>query len=229
MATYGGLAEPLRSGVREVLLGRPASALAFLEHVDRGEFPQDDVTAVELRRLALHDGETIAALVRKHWGNIRAGTPEEKLAEIRRLTNDLRAGSGDVDRGRALFTKNCATCHRLFDDGHAVGPELTTANRADQVFLLTSIVDPSAQVRKEYLRYNVLTNDGRIATGLLVEDGDASVTLLTEKNERVTIPRDEIEQLEPSQLSLMPEDILKPLRPQEVRDLFAYLQSQTPG
>ena len=97
------------------------------------------------------------------------------------------------------------------------------------MFLLTSIVDPSAQVRKEYLRYNVLTNDGRIATGLLVEDGGASVTLLTEKNERVTIPRDEIEQLEPSQLSLMPEDILKPLRPQEVRDLFAYLQSQTPG
>jgi putative heme-binding domain-containing protein len=215
--------------VREVLLGRTASARTFLAEVDRGAILPDEVTINELRRLALHDDQVIDAMVRKHWGSIRAGTPEEKLAEIRRLSNDLRAGSGDVDRGRELFTKHCATCHRLFDDGLAVGPELTTANRGDLMFLLTSMVDPSAQVRKEFMRYNVLSDDGRIATGLLVEDSDAAVTLLTEKNERVTIARDEIEQIEPSQLSLMPEDILKPLRPQQVRDLFAYMQSQTKG
>ena len=184
VAMYADLADPLRSRVREVLFGRPGSALAFLDRVDQELVSPDDVTVTELRRLALHDDETINSLVRKHWGSIRAGTPEEKLAEIRRLSNDLRAGSGDLNRGRELFTKQCATCHRLFDDGHAVGPELTTANRGDQVFLLTSMVDPSAQVRKEFMRYNVLTDDGRIATGLLVEDTDAAVTLLTEKNER---------------------------------------------
>lgn len=229
VAMYDELNEPLRSRVREVLLGRTASARTFLAEVDRGAILPDEVTINELRRLALHDDQVIDAMVRKHWGSIRAGTPEEKLAEIRRLSNDLRAGSGDVDRGRELFTKHCATCHRLFDDGLAVGPELTTANRGDLMFLLTSMVDPSAQVRKEFMRYNVLSDDGRIATGLLVEDSDAAVTLLTEKNERVTIARDEIEQIEPSQLSLMPEDILKPLRPQQVRDLFAYMQSQTKG
>ncbi len=229
LAMYQELDDPIRSRVRTVLLGRPESALLFLQQVDHGDILATDVAVNELRRLAIHSDGQIDALVQKHWGSIRAGTPEEKLAEIRRLSNDLRADKGDERRGRALFTKHCATCHRLFDDGQAVGPELTTANRSDLTFLLTSIVDPSAQVRKEYMRYNVLTTDGRIATGLLFEDTEFAVTLLNEKNERVTIARDEIERLEPSRLSLMPEDILKPLEPQQVRDLFSYLQSQLNG
>jgi putative heme-binding domain-containing protein len=226
LAIYQKLDDPVRSRVRVVLLGRAESALLFLRQIDQGVVSTTDVTVNELRRLALHGDSQINAMVQKHWGSIRAGTPEEKLAEIRRLSNDLRAGSGDVDRGRSLFTKHCANCHRMFDDGQAVGPELTTANRSDTTFLLTSIVDPSAQVRKEFIRYNVLTTDGRIATGLLIEDGDAAITLLNEKNERVRIMRADIDRLESSQLSLMPEDILKPLHPQQVRDLFAYLQSQ---
>jgi putative heme-binding domain-containing protein len=43
-----------------------------------------------------------------------------------------------------LFRKHCATCHKLFDEGEAIGPDLTHANRKDRDYLLVSIVDPSA-------------------------------------------------------------------------------------
>ena len=46
---------------------------------------------------------TIDAAVRKHWGSVKPGTPEEKLAEVRRFTNDLRAGTGDAARGKAAL------------------------------------------------------------------------------------------------------------------------------
>lgn len=215
----------LQEACRNILAARPASALAFLREIDSGKYPPEELDTDQLRIIALHTDRDIETLVQKHWGRITAGTPEEKLAEIRRLTNDLRAAAGDASRGKLLFTKHCATCHKLSGEGKDIGPDLTRANRSDRMFLLTSLVDPSAQIRKEFLRYVVATTDGRIVIGLLTEDTGARVTLLTEKNERIVIPRDELEEMQATQVSLMPENLLKELKPQEVRDLFQFLQS----
>jgi len=225
LTDYPRMAGLPRSYARDALLGRAGSALAFLQEIDRGKYAPDEVTSDQLRRVALHGDEQIDALVRKHWGNIRAGTPEEKLAEIRRITNDLRAGSGSVSGGKLIFEKQCATCHKLFGAGIEIGPDLTKANRQDRNYLLVSMVDPSAQIRKEYLSYVVVTSDGRVVTGLLSEESAASVTILGAKNERTTIARDDMEEMHVSSVSLMPEGILKQLKPQQVRDLLRYLNS----
>ena len=222
---YPQMTDDIRNACRNVLVARPASALAFLNEIDSGRYPPKEVATDQLRILALHEEAEINALVQKHWGRITAGTPDEKLAEIRRLNNDLRAAAGDAARGKVLFGKHCATCHKLSNEGKDIGPDLTRANRGDRMFLLTSLVDPSAQIRKEYLRYIVATTDGRVVIGLLAEETGAHVTLLTEKNERVVVPRDEVEEMQATQVSLMAENILKELKPQEVRDLFQFLQS----
>ena len=214
-----------RIAVRNVLVSRRASALSFLKEIDSGTYPPQELATDQLRLLALHEDADVDALVQKHWGKITAGTPDEKLAEIRRLSNDLRAAAGDAASGKVLFGRLCANCHKLSGEGKDIGPDLTRANRADQVFLLTSLVDPSAQIRKEYLRYIVVTTNGRVVIGLLAEETAAQVTLLTEKNERIAVPRDEIEEMQATQISLMPENSLKELKPQEVRDLFQFLQS----
>jgi mono/diheme cytochrome c family protein len=131
----------------EALLGRRWAA-PFLKEIDRGRFAVKDVSIESVRAVALHQDRQLDALVRKHWGNLAPATPEVKLAEVRRLNNDLRAGPGDTLRGRELFTKHCATCHRLFDQGGTVGPDLTHANHKDRDYLLVSTVDPSTVVRK---------------------------------------------------------------------------------
>lgn len=93
---------------------------------------------------------------------------------------------------------------------------------------MVSIVDPSAVIRKEYLSYNVQTTDGRFLTGLIAEQNPAALTLWTANNERTRIARNNIEPIDESPVSLMPEDLLKPLKPQELRDLFSYLQIPNP-
>lgn len=216
--------------IRSVLLSRPSSAKAFLSAVDRGEIAADSVSLEEIRRVSVHGDREIDSLVAKHWGKLQSGTLEEKLAEVRRLNNDLRAAGGDFQAGQTLFKKHCASCHQLFGEGAKVGPDLTTANRQDRDFLLISLVDPNSVIRREYVSLVIQTTTGRILTGLPVERAEGAITLVDAKGERQTVPAAEVEELHESSVSLMPENLYKELRPQELRDLFAYLQSQSaPG
>lgn len=224
LSCYADLPTAVRSDVREALLSRPKSALALLELVGSGVIQPDEIPMEQLQRAALHRDRRIDALVRRLWGRIGPGTPEKKLADIRRFSNDLRAGDGDRASGKILFNKHCGTCHQLFGEGNHVGPELTKANRGDRNALLTSIVDPSSVIRKEYASYVVATTDGQILTGVLAAQDPASITLLDAKNQRMRIVRERIDDLEESPISLMPEKLLEQLSPQELRDLFAYLQ-----
>jgi putative membrane-bound dehydrogenase-like protein len=226
---YDKMNPPLRSRARAVLFSRRAWSLAFLEGVKRGAYPAAEVAVEELRSLALFKDKEVDELVRKHWGNVQPGTSEEKLAEVRRLANDLRSADGNAQAGRELYRKHCASCHRLFGEGETVGPDLTHANRKDRDYLLVSIVDPSAVIRKEYVSSVVQTTDGRILTGLMADQTPGSITLVTAKNERLTVPRQRIESIQESPVSLMPENLLRQLQPPELRDLFRYLQSEEPS
>jgi putative membrane-bound dehydrogenase-like protein len=225
---YPKMSARVRARAVEVLLGRRQWAAALLAEVDAGRLPAKDFTVEQLRAVELHGDRALDDLVRKHWGSVRSATPEEKLAEVRRINNDLRAGPGDAGVGRQLFKQHCAACHRLFGEGENVGPDLTFANRKDRDALLVSVVDPNAVVRKEYLAYVVTTRDGRVLTGLVAEQTAESVTLVDAKNQRTTVPRERIDSIRESPTSLMPEGLLKDLKPQELRDLFGYLQGDAP-
>ncbi len=222
---YPRFSNKLKTLCRQTLFTRKDWARAFLSRVDEGQFDPKIVEIEELRGLGVFGDEGMNALVRKHWGKVTRGTPEEKLADIRRFNNDLRAFPGNAADGHAVYKEHCGKCHKLFGEGEEIGPELTTANRKDRQYMLTSTVDPSSFIRKEYLSVQVITVDGRILTGLVHKETPSAITLVNSQVEYTTIPRDDIDEMVPSQISQMPEDILKPLKPQQLRDLFSYLES----
>jgi putative heme-binding domain-containing protein len=208
-----------------LIFQREKSATLFLDGIQQGTFQAEEVPLEELRQLSLFESESIDEVVRANWGNIGPGSTEEKLATMRRFNNDLRPGGGDPNRGKLLFEKQCGICHKLHSEGNKIGPDLTTANRKDRAALLANIVDPNAVIRREYLSYIVTTNSGQVVTGLLTEQDAASITVLDAKNARIKISRDEVEEIQESSVSLMPERILENLNPEEIRDLFSYLQN----
>jgi putative heme-binding domain-containing protein len=222
---YPRFSNKLKSLCRQTLFTRKDWTKAFLERVDEGQNEHKIVSIEELRGLDVYGDEEINALVRKHWGKVTRGTPEEKLADVRRFNNDLRAFPGNASAGRAVYKEHCGKCHKLFGEGEDIGPDLTTANRRDRRYMLTSIVDPSSFIRTEYLSVQVITVDGRILTGLVTKETPGEITLVNPQCEYTTIPRDNIDEIVPSQISQMPEDLLNPLKPQQLRDLFSYLES----
>ena len=101
-----------------------------------------------------------------------------------------------VAKGKALFTKHCAACHTLFGEGGKVGPDLTTADRRNRMFMLTHIVDPSGYIRPEYVAFKVDTLDGRALTGLVTDPTGESVTLLNvvdNKQQKTVVAKKDID------------------------------------
>ena len=127
-------------------------------------------------------------------------------------------------RGRRLFHDRCATCHRLGGEGESIGPDLTYANRQDRDFLLVSLVDPGGVVRKEYQSYNVATKDGRVLNGLIVEQTPEAIVLRDARGQRTRVAVADVQELKESDVSLMPESLYKELSPEQLRDLFSFLQ-----
>lgn len=228
LAGYAKMPGDVRVRARGLLTSRAPWAIALLQSVDAGTIDAKEISEDDLRHIALHGGEPIQKLIQKHWGKIGRQTDGQKSARIGGIVSILGLGHGDPKRGRELFQQSCGVCHKLFGEGKEIGPDLTGADRKNRDFLLTNIVDPSAMIRKEYINYIVEAKDGRMLIGLLAESTPATVTVLDAKDERTTLSMSEVKEIRQSEVSLMPEEILDALDEQQVRDLFSYLQSDSP-
>lgn len=225
---YASLPADLRSVSRSLLCSRISGAKLLLGEVDAGRIEPKEVGTEDLRQIAGMNVPELNKLIEKHWGKMGQATPDEKRVFIHGLKTSLKLAAGNPLEGKKIFTQVCATCHTLFGEGNKVGPELTGADRKNMDFLLTSIVDPSSVIRKDFFMYSAVLKDGRALSGLLVENTPATVTLLDAKNQRTVIAQEDIEEMEPAPLSMMPEKLLDPLTAQQVRDLISYIQSAGP-
>ena len=135
---------------------------------------------------------------------------------------------GSPSRVSKSMTDQCARCHVLFGKGGKVGPDLTTYRRDDLETMLRNIVNPSAEIREGYNMLIIATTDGRVLTGVLVEQDKNVVVLRGGDGKEVTLPRSEIDSMRPGRGSMMPEGLLNEYNPQQIRDLFAYLRSTQP-
>jgi len=211
------------------LAARASTARALLEAVGDGRVAKNELTAFQLRALrALGDPE-LDGLLDRHIGQVRP-PDASKDALFTRMRAVLDAGGErDLAHGREVFSRTCQQCHTLFGTGGNLGPELTGANRTDREYLLSNVLEPSGVVANEYRTTVARLADGRLVTGIERARSASSVTLQSER-ETLVLALTEIDELELSPLSTMPEGQLEPMAPDEVRDLFAYLASpaQTP-
>lgn len=220
----------LRGRALSLLTARPQSSLTLVKSVDSGAIKPAEIPLAELQRIAAFDDPDLGRLLQKHWGKVGPATPGDKRAQIASIKNILSKGKGEGDRtrGHAIFVKTCAVCHALWNEGNKIGPELTGADRKNLDLLALNIVDPSAMIRPEYTAHQILTKDGQVLTGLIVEQSAQAVTLLDANNVRTVIGQGRIEKMKPSALSLMPEKLLDPLTDPQILDFFAYLQGDGP-
>ncbi|HQR08487.1 MAG TPA: DUF1080 domain-containing protein, partial [Gemmatales bacterium] len=207
---------------------RPASAQALMKAVGEKLVPLADVSADTVRQLRQFNDPQLNEQIATLWGVVRS-TPVERqkqIAAVKKMINTRTRVVPDLNLGRTLFQKTCAQCHQLFGAGGKIGPDITGSNRVNLDYLLENIYDPSAIIPKEYAATFVITKDGRSLTGIVKERNAKTMTLVT-ATETLTLPLDDIEGEKPSDVSMMPEDQMKPFSEFEIKSLIAYLQSPT--
>ena len=186
-----------------------------------------DVTAYTARQLNDLGDEEISALLKKVWGDLRPSSEDKKqvIARFKAELTPEALAQADPQAGRLVFQKSCQQCHKLFGEGAAIGPELTGGNRANLDYILENAIDPSAVIGRDYRLTNILLEDGRVLSGILVGETERSLTVQT-INQRIVLDKQDIEEMQPSTVSMMPEGQLEKMQPAEVRNLIRYLASK---
>ena len=153
---------------------------------------------------------------------------EESRWDFDQLVDYLESDKGrfgDPVHGRTAFTKaKCAQCHQFGNYGDPVGPSLSgIARRFSKREILEAILYPAHVVSDQYASKKVLTLDGRVAIGMVSQRNDQTIELRDANNQVVVIPEQEIDQILPSNSSIMPSGLLDDLTLQEISDLMAYM------
>ena len=130
----------------------------------------------------------------------------------------------DLSQGRAIYKQRCASCHKLFGDGGKIGPDLTGSGRANIDYALQNVVTPSAVVAAGFQVSVIVTLTGRILTGVVTIESEQVLLVQTDK-EQIRLPISEVDEIRKSKQSLMPENLLKDLMDEQIKNLIAYLAS----
>ena len=219
---WSGFTVSRREAVLDALFENADHIAALLDAVESGRVQADSLSrARKWQLLRLPDSHLRA----------RAATLVEALMTSRKEAIEKYRSAvidqGDDARGEEVFTRQCSKCHKVGGAGFDVGPDLLSlANRArEKENLLVNIIDPNANIVPGYEEYRVDTRDGRILTGVLLEQNANSVTLGREEGEKDKILRANIAALRPSTVSAMPEGVEEEITVEEMTDLLEYLKS----
>ncbi|MBT7981479.1 MAG: c-type cytochrome, partial [Akkermansiaceae bacterium] len=138
------------------------------------------------------------------------------------------AGGGNPKNGEKTFTRLCIGCHKMFDKGGVIGPDLTSYQRNDKGALLMSLVAPGAEIREGYENVIIKTKLGTVHSGFLVQNTAKYVAIRELSGASRMFEREQIKSLASTGVSLMPQGLLNGISDVELKDLFAYLRSTTP-
>jgi putative membrane-bound dehydrogenase-like protein len=228
LGVYDKLDLDIRPRAVELLTQRPAWGKALLRQIADKKISPSVLNVNQARRLLAGKDAELAKLVTKHYGTIREGRSPEREKVVTQMRRVLETTKGDPHRGVEVYKKLCAQCHKLHGQGEEVGPDITLNGRASFEQLLNNVFDPNLVIGEGYLAVSVETTKGRALTGLLVEDSPSRVVLKVQGGKQEVVARKDVEAVQTSKLGLMPEDVEKQLKPQEIADLFALLALDLP-
>jgi putative heme-binding domain-containing protein len=207
------------------LASRIAWAKALLDAVAARPSMRADISPYQAREIRNLGDEALTQQLATVWGELRE-SPAAKLEELKKWKDSLTAAvlaKGDPTMGKVLFTAVCASCHKMFGEGGAIGPELTGSDRKNLDYLLGNIVDPNAMVPADYRVSIFKLKDGRTLSGVIPEQNERTLTLQTPV-EKVVIERSQIAEQTQLPQSLMPEGLLTALGEENVRHLIRFLR-----
>ncbi|MCC7420883.1 MAG: PQQ-dependent sugar dehydrogenase [Planctomycetaceae bacterium] len=222
LSADGTTADAVKNAAGE-LLSTTAGAVELVRALD-GERLRPDVKAQAVEAALAHPEPAIRGLFERFLPETKRSLSLATVAK----PSELLHLAGDGGRGRALFFEakgvSCRNCHRVEGKGGEIGPDLTgIGRRLSKAKILEGILEPSRTIAPKFVAWMVETTSGQVQTGLLEKQTAEEVVLKTVENKSLRFRTPEIETIVPQARSLMPELLLRDLKPQEIADLVAFL------
>ncbi len=218
---WPGLSPLPRQAALAAWLGREPWAFDLVQRISRQELPATIVDTTQRSRLLKHDSKRIQQLAAKALAS-PAAAARGKVVEAYQPALKL---SGAAAKGREIYLRLCANCHKRGNDGKDVGPDLVSVAAHPSEKLLASILDPSADVQPGYSAYTCALQNGEEFYGLVAAETANSVTLKLADGSQKVVLRNQIASLRSQNLSLMPEGLEAGLTHQDMADLLAFLRT----
>ena len=211
----------VRREVTEALFRNADSQLALLKAMEAKTVRPGDLDSLRSRQLLLHKTPAVRVLAEKLLKENVPGDRQEALKKYRTAL-DMK---GDPARGKEIFRKNCATCHRVGGIGVDVGPDIADTRTKTLDALLVDIILPNAAIDNNYVQYIATTKSGKSITGILVNETAVSLTFKRAEGQADVILRSELDELQSTGLSLMPDGLEKNINVAEMADLLHFLKN----
>jgi putative membrane-bound dehydrogenase-like protein len=217
-----GLTPSLRAAGLRTVLTRPDWTRALLDRAGKGDLQLTELSLDQQQALANHPNAFIRKRARgllKRGGVLPNADRQKVLDELMPIVK-LK---GDAAAGKVVFKNQCAKCHVHGGEGTRIGPDLTGMAVHPKEHLLTDIIDPSRSVEANFRAYTVTTKKGLVITGLLASESKTAIELFDSEGKKQTILRSNIEDINTSKKSLMPDGFEKLLSRKELTDLLEFL------
>ncbi len=211
----------LRDEVLSAILSQHDHIPGLLSALEEGRIPTVAVDALRRRQLT-QDGD---ASIKKR-ADALFGAVSGDRAKVYDEYKAVADWPADPVKGRAVFKRECASCHRLDRDGSSVGPDLFGIRNQPKASILLHILVPDHEITQGFSAYTVAIKDGRVLTGLISSESPTSITLRQPLGKEDTILRSEIDDLIAGKQSLMPQGLEKGISRQEFADLLGYLKGE---
>lgn len=208
----------------QTLSSRPNSGRQLTDAIRNGSIAKREVPAYIARQLRRVVGNGFVEV----WGPIEQLSTQKQIAltKYRNLLKPETVRAANASKGREIFNQTCGVCHRMYDQGGNIGPDITGADRTNLDYLLDNILNPSGEIQDNYRLVMITTGDGQSFAGNIAAESDRQLTLRT-IGQDIILNKSDIQSREVAPISMMPEGLLEQLSDEDVLDLTAYLQGQS--
>lgn len=219
------LGPSLANHVLRLLLNRAETTTLLLDAIEQGQIQFSDLQLDQRQAILNHPDRSIATRAGELMKARGAMVTSNRQALVDEWMSVTEA-KGDLENGLAMYKKHCAQCHKHGELGVAIGPNLTGMAVHPKHEILMNILDPSRSVESNFRTYQVLTTDGIVITGMLAGESANSIRIINTQGKDEQVLRADIEEMNASVKSLMPEGFEASISKKEMADLLAFLNNR---
>lgn len=221
LTNWSGFSPAVRADVIDALLGSSGRIDSLLGAIKKKQVKLNEISRDKKDLLMNHPNKEIRKRASKVMGS-EVNSDRAKIVASYQKALELK---GDAANGKKVYLKNCAGCHKVGDQGFNVGPALATTKNKSDGDLLIAILDPSREAQSNYNTYTVVTEQGKLYTGIIAAETATSYTIRRAEGKEDVILRNNIDTLLSNGVSLMPNGLEKEISPQQMADLLEFIKT----